>query len=209
MSWRQLIGVLGLAILGTTFSIQAENELDMYVQKPGMSDPAQVNMNERKAIGNLRGLAECLSLYHDDHAGYPDDWYADLYTSPTSRCKHLRPEFNFDLHTQAKTVEGYDFHYIPLPEGCSEPSCLRYLLTAVPHVPGLIKATGKKRRAKNMAGQDIALIEKTVVPPNTTGTKSLFIDESVMMRHCLGGGGAKMSDPTIDQAPTPCVPFAR
>lgn len=38
---------------------------------------------------------------------------------------------------------------------------------------------------------------------NTTGTRSFFLDETGLVRHCTGTG-ATVADPTIDQAPVAC-----
>lgn len=163
---------------------------------------AQAIANESRARGNLRGLADGVEWYRGVHKSYPDTWEADMY-SKAGR-EYGPSEFAFDIQFTARTVAGYDYRYTPLPEGCVEPNCSGFTLTAVPHRAGEIKETGKKVRMKNAAGQEIWWVEEKLVPPDATGTYSFFIDQSMSMRHCLGGTGAKVNDPLINELVRPC-----
>ena len=84
--------------------------------------------NESAAVGNLRALVSSLEMYRSVNNGYPDNWQADMYTTPN-------PDFgppSFNVAMGASTVQGYNYTYTAAPAGCAEPNCTAYTLLTVP-----------------------------------------------------------------------------
>ena len=134
---------------------------------------ARLTANESQVITNLRPVVGILEDYRSQHDGYPDSWQADLYGA-TAYAEETLPKFNLDLQQAAQPVDGYSYRYLPMPQGCVEPQCQAYRLTAIPQRPG------------------------------ETGTRSFLLEESGLMRHCTGATGAGPNDPTLDEDPVPC-----
>ena len=135
---------------------------------------------ESTALINIRALKESLERYRSTNRSYPDAWFDDLYTTANPV---LGPSsFAADIQTKTQTIQGYVFRYAPQPPGCGGTTCRGYTLTAVPHPP---------RMWLWMVGY-------------VYGTRSFFLDQTGIYRHCAGGTGADATDPTIDQAPKPC-----
>lgn len=138
--------------------------------------------NESAAIGNLRAIADTLQQYRALHGSYPDNWQEDLYASVEPDLG--QPMFNLDLQTQPQTIQGYNLQYTPQPSGCQEPSCTGFVVEAVP--AAFVRWWGQRTRYPN---------------------RSFYLDESGIIRHCIGITGAAVTDRTIawdDQPPEPC-----
>ena len=90
------------------------------------------------------------------------------------------PDFgppSFNNGMAAATVQGYNYTYTPAPAGCAEPNCTQYTVLAVPQTL------------------------------NTTGTRSLYADETGLILHCLGTGTVaqfQAGESTLDAQPSAC-----
>jgi hypothetical protein len=104
---------------------------------------------------NLRELVSSLEMYRGvHHGGYPDEWMADMYTNADPDFGH--PAFAYDIQSTTQLIQGYDYHYTPLPSGCTVDDCTAFTVTAIPH---------EYKR---------------------TGSRSFFVNESAQVRHCIG-----------------------
>ncbi len=88
---------------------------------------------------------------------------------------------NGDAQGSGLEAQGYLYRYAPGPNGCGEVTCSTFILSATPLQPG---CTG-------------------------TGRRSFLIDPSGIVRHCLGGTGARRSDARASEAPSACADDAR
>lgn len=138
------------------------------------------------AVNNLDRLTFSLEAYKNEHHSYPDNWLEDMYPKQGIPFGDLGADL--DIQSEAKKVAlgGYSLHkfrYTPLPMGCQEPNCTRYILTAVP------------------------LDELR----NEEEIRSYFTDESGVIHHCVGRTGADITDRALpvpwkfrNRRPRPC-----
>ena len=172
-----LIGLVGAALI--------PNAIICYVDSTGAS-----------AVRNLRDMAAALAQYYTKRShSYPDTWQTDLYAYGSV----LGPAaFNLDIQSAPQTVLRYDYHYTPLPVGCLEPHCSRYVITAVPH------RYDQKRKSRFWKGA-----YRVTQSYKIYGWRSFFVDESGTIRHCTGETGAEATDQRIERAPRPCASSAQ
>lgn len=138
----------------------------------------QLQAHQIMAQANLRKLASSLEIYLSEQGSYPTDWLKDMYAGAggDGGFTYGPPEFAFDL-SPSKVVRGYQYRYTPKPVGCQAGKCSGYALTAVP------------------AGKPVF---------GVSVDRSFYIDQTGMLRHCLGDTGADADDPTVDDDPVPC-----
>ena len=195
---------------------------------------ARISRNESVAIGDLRALVGSLGIYKWKKQSYPDAWQTDMY--PPSGPAYGPANFDLDIQSTAQLLRGYRYRYTPMPPGCSEPNCSGFVVTVIPERSGIIvklptpdeeARVTDQIKAKYGAPSKLSReqLKKcweelqealsplyTIEPPETTGTRSFFADESGKVRHCKGGTGANASDALVrglfkeevEQDPKPC-----
>lgn len=178
----------------------------------------RVEWNERDVLLKLRQFAEWLEIYQAIHQSYPDNWRADILEGESGPPE---PEFVYDLQASPQLLSGYWHRYVPLPTGCLEPHCSAYRITAVPDVVGVLTEPTDEQlsaiRERITAGygtslsleglkafQEAQLALYHLEPLTATGTRSFFVDQSRVVRHCRGGAGADASDGPVEEDPGPC-----
>ena len=143
----------------------------------------RTSANESAAIGNMRALISSAEMFRSTQQSYPGTgtWNADMYNGVNV------PEPNFGPPSFDKTmnggntaagglVQGYVYNYVPTPAACATANCTGYNITAIPQ-------TNQR-----------------------TGTRSFFVDESGVIRHCTAASGATNTSQTIDVAPNSTCP---
>lgn len=142
--------------------------------------------NESASIGNLRALMSSLEMYRSVNQGYAPDFNSALYgtdcavtTAPNP--DYGPPAFCLDLDAAAgATVQGYNYTYAELPASCTNAvgnMCNQFTVTAWAQTLG------------------------------NTGTRSFFLNESGVIRHCTMAAGsdrADAADNTIDLGAGAC-----
>ena len=138
--------------------------------------------NESAAIGNLRALVSSVEMFRSVNAAYPTStvgWQTAMY-EPTCATE-AAPTPDFGPPSFCNTMAGGTTQATGLVRG------YKWTYTGV--------ATGA---TYSIAGTPEVL--------NNTGTRSFFVDESGLIRHCTTGvqnGAADANDPTIDVAGAP------
>lgn len=135
-------------------------------------------VDQVKAKSHLRTLVHVLEMFNVEEGGYPAEWLRDLYVRPRQNGYELYApsEFDADIQSASHTVQGYRFRYTPKPIGCEQYDCTGYEISAVPDTDG--------------SDQPDAI--------------SLFIDQTLIMRHCIGTSGAHSSDRPASKTPSAC-----
>jgi hypothetical protein len=138
----------------------------------------QLQAHQIMAQANLRKMASSLEIYLSEQGSYPTDWLEDMYAGAggDGGFTYGPPEFAFGL-SPSKVVQGYQYRYTPQPAGCKAGECSGYALTAVP--------SGKPAFGVSV-------------------DRSFYVDETGILRHCLGTSEADAADPQAADEPTPC-----
>ena len=121
-------------------------------------EEARLRAFEDQAIGELRALVSSLVMFQSGKQSYPDEWGTDMSrVEPDMTRAFAPPDFeHLDIQTSKQAVGGYFYLYVPMPQGCREPNCRGYTISAVPKVLG------------------------------KTGSRSFLVDQSGEIRHCVG-----------------------
>ena len=136
--------------------------------------------NETAAIGNTRALMSSMEMYRSVNNVYPQtaNWAVDMY--PAGGVPAFGPP-SFNNPMAASVVQGYLYTYNGLPAGCVDGppgTCTQYSILATPQTL------------------------------NQTGTRSVWVNQTGTVRHCLGTGTIANGGAwnTIDLGPTnPCT----
>jgi len=145
-----VMGVLGILFI-PVLAILASIAIPNFIRARSIA-------NERATIQNLVSLVHSLDMHKSVKKGYPDNWQADMYQSAEPDYGPL--SFNVPLDRAAQTVQGFNYQYIPLPAGCSEPNCGEYHITAIPNSMSsgsksfLVNERGLMYHCEGQAGAD-------------------------------------------------------
>ncbi len=145
--------------------------------------------NEAAAIGNMRALVSSQEMYRSANSGDSKDgasWITNMYpgVATPGTPNFGPPSFNHVMDgTAAALTQGYLYSYLALPVACTDAllNCQTYGLVGVPQTL------------------------------NQTGTRSIFIDDTGVVRHCTGATVIPLTaalvttmqgKATIDQGPS-------
>ena len=144
--------------------------------------------NESAAVGNLRALVSSLEMFRSVNNVYPDatDWENDMYDSVGACVAGNTPEPDFGPPSFCGTMSA-------AAQLTVQGYDYQYLGAAAPAQTYTIMARPTTIRQ--------------------TGTRSFYVDQTGLIRHCAETGAAlaatvagMANDATIDQAPTtPCA----
>jgi len=142
----------------------------------------RTSANEASAIGNLRALVSSLEMVRSVNQAYPalETWQATMYGADCLAATAPVPDFGPPSFCTADLNGGAG-----APPAGSQVQGYSYNYTGAAAPAGTYTITANP------------------VTLNTTGTRSFFVDESGVIRHCTGTG-ATVTDPSIDQAPIAC-----
>ena len=139
--------------------------------------------NESAAIGNTRALVSSLEMYRSVNAAYPTngatDWRDQMY----------------EVDCATETAPTPDF---------GPPSFCSTMVGGTTQATGLVQ--GYKWTYTGVLGGATYTLAATPLTLNNTGTRSFFVDESGLIRHCttaVQDAQATVADPTIDVAGAP------
>ena len=137
--------------------------------------------NESAAIGNLRALMSSMEMFRSVNSVYPltANWQANMY----------------EVACATETAPTPDF---------GPPSFCGSMTGGVTAATGLVQ--GYKYTYTGPAGGATYTIQATPLTLNNTGTRSFFVDESGLLRHCttaVQDAQADVADVTIDTAGIP------
>ena len=138
--------------------------------------------NESAAIGNARALVSSLEMFRSVNNVYPAVWQTAMYEADCA--VEAAPTPDFGPPSFCNTMAGGATAATGLVQG--------YLWT---YAVGAGNATYTLRATPSIV--------------NNTGTRSLFADETGLVRHCTTGAQgtqATVASVTIDQQPNPACP---
>ena len=142
----------------------------------------RTSANEAAAIGNLRALVSSLEMERSVNQSYPalETWQATMYGNDCATATAPTPDFGPPSFCTADLNGGAG-----APPTGSQVQGYSY------------NYTGAAAPAQTYT------VTADPVTVGSTGTRSFFVDESGVIRHCTGTG-ATVTDPSIDQAPIAC-----
>jgi hypothetical protein len=165
-------GILALVVVLAGVSLIAPSG---WSESDLLKHPYKLQAHQLVVQANLRKLASSLEIHFSELGSYPANWLREMYDEPKQQggFTYGPPEFAFDLQSSSsKAMQGYQYRYTPMPAGCEASKCSGYALTATPS-------------GKPVFGVSV--------------DRSFYIDQTGLLRSCLGAAGADATDPLVDE----------